>query len=192
MLQCSITPSTPIVARSLGGGAMRSREKQGNSSEPKGELASRTLAMPADSNPKGDIFGGWIMSLMDAAGKMSATPHAGGRVVTVAVSNITFLQPVHVGDTVCCYTDLKRIGRTSITLDVEVWVRRQGQGERVKVTDAEFTFVAVHDDGRPRELRPPSVEKDRRPARVSRHTQRRREKEVPPRRRRIPAASSLR
>ena len=135
-----------------GEGATRYKEKQRNSTGPKGELASRTLAMPADSNPKGDIFGGWIMSLMDSAGKMSATPYAGGRVVTVAVSNITFLQPVHVGDTVCCYTDVKRIGRTSITLDVEVWVLRQGQGERIKVTDAEFTFVAVHEDGRPREL----------------------------------------
>jgi acyl-CoA thioesterase YciA len=134
---------------------MRSKERRRNSSEPKGELASRTLAMPADCNPKGDIFGGWIMALMDSAGKMSATPHAGGRVVTVSVSNITFLQPVHVGDTVCCYTDVKRTGRTSITLDVEVWVLRQGQGERVKVTEAEFTFVAVGDDGRPRELTAP-------------------------------------
>ena len=131
---------------------MRYKDKQRNSTEPKGELASRTLTMPADSNPKGDIFGGWIMSLMDSAGKMSATPHAGGRVVTVAVSNITFLQPVHVGDTVCCYTDVKRLGRTSITLDVEVWVLRQGQGARIKVTNAEFTFVAVHEDGSPREL----------------------------------------
>jgi acyl-CoA thioesterase YciA len=115
-----------------GDGVMRHGERQRSSTEPKGELALRTLAMPADSNPKGDIFGGWIMALMDSAGKMSATPHAGGRVVTVAVSNITFLQPVHVGDTVCCYTDVKRIGRTSITLDVEVWVLRQGQGERVR------------------------------------------------------------
>ncbi len=121
-------------------------------SEPKGELASRTLAMPADCNPKGDIFGGWIMALMDSAGKMSATPHAGGQVVTVSVSNITFFQPVHVGDTVCCYTDLKRIGRTPITLDVEVWVLRQGQGERVKVTKAEFTFVAIDENGHPRAL----------------------------------------
>ena len=111
---------------------MRSKDKQRNPTEPKGELASRTLAMPADSNPKGDIFGGWIMSLMDSAGKMSATPHAGGRVVTVAVSNITFLQPVHVGDTVCCYTDVKRIGRTSITLDVEVWgcARARAKGSK--------------------------------------------------------------
>jgi acyl-CoA thioesterase YciA len=119
---------------------------------PRGELASRTLAMPADTNPVGDIFGGWIMSLMDSAGKMSATTHANGRVVTAAVSNIAFLAPIKVGDTVCCYTDLKRLGRSSITLDVEVWVLRQGQGDRVKVTDAEFTFVAVDDDGRPRPL----------------------------------------
>jgi len=151
---------------------MRHREKQRISTQPKGELASRTLAMPADSNPRGDIFGGWIMSLMDSAGKMSATPHAGGRVVTVAVSNIAFLQPVHVGDTVCCYTDVKRIGRTSITLDVEVWVLRQGQGERVKVTDAEFTFVAVHEDGRPRELASSGSKDVAPPARNSRRSTR--------------------
>lgn len=157
---------------------MRHSEKQRNPTRPKGELASRTLAMPADSNPKGDIFGGWIMSLMDSAGKMSATPHAGGRVVTVAVSNITFLQPVHVGDTVCCYTDVKRIGRTSITLDVEVWVLRQGQGERVKVTDAEFTFVAVHEDGRPRELASSRAKGVAPSARNSRRTTRQRESEA--------------
>jgi acyl-CoA thioesterase YciA len=138
--------------RSLEIGGMRSRERRRNSIEPRGELASRTLAMPADCNPRGDIFGGWIMALMDCAGKMSATPHAGGRVVTVSVSNITFLQPVHVGDTVCCYTEVARTGRTSITLDVEVWVLRQGQGERIRVTEAEFTFVSVGEDGRPREL----------------------------------------
>src|SRR5438105_3177614 len=131
---------------------MRSKERRRSSAEPRGQLASRTLAMPADCNPRGDIFGGWIMALMDSAGKMSATPHAGGRVVTVSVSNITFLQPVHVGDTVCCYTEVTRTGRTSSTLDVEVWVLRQGQGERVRVTEAEFTFVSVGEDGRPREL----------------------------------------
>ena len=134
---------------------MRNKEGEPSSTEPKGELACRTLAMPADCNPKGDIFGGWIMALMDSAGKMSATPHAGGPVVTVAVSNITFLQPVHVGDTVRCYTELKRIGRTSMTLDVEVWVLRQGQGDRVRVTEAEFTFVSIGEDGRPRPLASP-------------------------------------
>ncbi len=122
--------------------------------EPRGELASRSLAMPTDTNPMGHVFGGWIMSLMDCAGKMTATQHANGRVVTAAVSNIAFLQPVEVGDTVCCYTDLIRLGRTSITLGVEVWVLRQGQGDRVKVTDAEFTFVAVDDVGNKRPLSP--------------------------------------
>ena len=119
---------------------------------PRGELASRSLAMPTDTNPMGHVFGGWIMSLMDCAGKMTATHHAGGRVVTAAVSNLVFLQPVQVGDTVCCYTDLIRLGRTSITLGVEVWVLRQGQGERIKVTDAEFTFVAVAENGTKRKL----------------------------------------
>lgn len=144
---------------------MRDEERQRNSAGPRGELASRSLAMPADSNPKGAIFGGWIMALMDAAGKMSATPYAGGRVVTVAVSNIAFLAPVHVGDTVCCYTEVTRTGRASITLDVEVWVLRQGQGERVRVTEAEFTFVAIDEDGRPRELPVPAA-KARHPGRA--------------------------
>ena len=127
-------------------------QRLGTNAEPRGELASRTLAMPADTNPTGDIFGGWIMALMDAAALMTATSHAAGRVVTVAVSNITFLQPVKVGDAVCCYTDVVCVGRTSLSLSVEVWVLRQGRGERVKVTDAEFTFVAVNDNGRPRPL----------------------------------------
>ena len=118
--------------------------------EPRGDLASRLLAMPTDTNPKGDIFGGWIMSLMDMAGKMSATAVAAGRVVTVAVDRIVFRQPVKVGDVVCCYTELLRTGRSSITLSIEVWAMRQGQGARVKVTDAVFTFVAIDDNGQPR------------------------------------------
>jgi acyl-CoA thioesterase YciA len=127
---------------------MRPAKKKSRLAErPRGELASRSLAMPTDTNPMGSVFGGWIMSLMDCAGKMTATQHANGRVVTAAVSNIAFLQPVEVGDTVCCYTDVIRLGRTSITLGVEVWVLRQGQGDRIKVTDAEFTFVAVDDKG---------------------------------------------
>ena len=119
---------------------------------PRGELASRTLAMPADANPSGAIFGGWVMALMDAAGAMTATRIADGRVVTVSVSNITFLHPLQVGDAVCCYADIARIGRTSLTLTVEVWVLREGRGDRIKVTDAEFTFVAVDAAGRPRRL----------------------------------------
>src|SRR2546428_7355024 len=121
----------------------------GGAAEPCGELAARTLAMPADTNPNGDIFGGWIMSLMDAAGAITATRRADGRVVTASVSNISFLQPVKAGDVVCCYTDIRKIGRSSITLGVEVWVLRQGCGPRIMVTAAEFTFVALDDTGRP-------------------------------------------
>jgi len=128
------------------------QERPNRQAEPAGELASRTLAMPANTNPMGDMFGGWIMSLMDAAGAMTAMREAHGRVVTVAVSNITFHQPVKVGDVVCCYTEVKRVGRTSITLDVEVWVLRQGQGDRVMVTSAEFTYVAMDTEGRKRTL----------------------------------------
>jgi len=108
--------------------------------------------MPNNTNPAGDIFGGWIMSLMDLSGGITAARIAQGRVVTAGVSRMAFLQPVKVGDVVCCYTELRRIGRTSITLDVEVWVLRQGRGRRVKVTEAEFTYVAVDAEGRPRPL----------------------------------------
>jgi acyl-CoA thioesterase YciA len=125
--------------------------------EPKGELALRTVAMPADTNPAGDIFGGWIMSLMDLAAGVSAATQAKGRVATAAVSNLSFLQPVKVGDVVCVYTNITRTGRTSITLGVEAWVLRRGQGARVRVTSAEFVLVAVDDDGRPRRL-PESAE----------------------------------
>jgi acyl-CoA thioesterase YciA len=124
---------------------------------PRGELAARTLAMPADINPSGDIFGGWIMSLMDSAGAITATRLAEGRVVTAAVSNISFLHPVKIGDVVCCYTDLIRIGGSSITLCVEVWVLRQGQGARVRVTAAEFIFVALDHHGRPRAVARPAA-----------------------------------
>ena len=119
---------------------------------PQGELASRTLAMPADTNPRGSMFGGWIMSLMDAAGSMTATKYAASGVVTAAVSDISFLEPVRVGDVVCCYTRVVRLGTTSVTLGVEVWALRQGRGARVKVTNAEFTFVAVSRSGRPQPL----------------------------------------
>jgi acyl-CoA thioesterase YciA len=105
--------------------------------------------MPANTNPRGDMFGGWIMSLMDAAGAMTANAVTGCPVATVAVSNMAFLRPVQVGDAVCCYTDLVRIGCTSIALHVEVWVLRQGRGSRVKVTDAEFVFVALNESGDP-------------------------------------------
>lgn len=117
---------------------------------PRGELAARHLAMPADTNPAGNIFGGWIMACMDAAAGMTTTRIADCQTVTVAISNMVFMQPVKVGDTVCFYTDVERIGHTSITLHVEVWVLRRGCDHRMKVTQAEFVFVAIDGDGRPK------------------------------------------
>jgi acyl-CoA thioesterase YciA len=125
----------------------------GDTHQPRGELSLRTVAMPADTNPAGDIFGGWIMSLMDLAAGITGAAEAKGRVVTAAVSNLSFILPVKVGDVVCVYTEVNRVGRTSITLGVETWVLRRGQDDRVRVTAAEFVLVAVDDAGRPRELR---------------------------------------
>ena len=122
--------------------------------EPRGEIATRTLAMPADTNPSGDIFGGWIMSLMDLAAGMTATARAKGRVVTAAVSDLSFIAPVKVGDAVCCYTDLIGTGRSSMRLSVEVWVLRERLGARMKVTEAVFTLVAVDEAGKARPLPP--------------------------------------
>jgi acyl-CoA thioesterase YciA len=139
-------------------GAAGSEAPSGAPSEapgPRGELAIRTLAMPADTNPAGDIFGGWIMAQMDIAGGISASARAAGRVVTVTATDMTFLKPVKVGDIVCCYCDLKRVGRTSLTLHVEAWVLRHGQGERIKVTSADITYVALDESGRPRPVDPP-------------------------------------
>jgi len=132
--------------------ARSSNDGQQAGTAPRGELAARQLAMPADTNPAGNMFGGWIMASMDAAAAMTTTRLAGCQTVTVAVSNIVFMQPVKVGDTVCFYTDVKKTGRTSIILDVEVWVLRIGCNERIKVTQAEFTFVVVDDDGHPKRI----------------------------------------
>ena len=125
-----------------------------NTGQPRGELSLRTVAMPADTNPAGDIFGGWIMSLMDLGAGVAAGTRAKGRVATAAVSNLSFLQPVKVGDVVCVYTDITKTGRSSITVGVEAYVLRRNQGERVRVTAAEFVLVAVDDDGKPRTLPP--------------------------------------
>lgn len=125
-----------------------------SSPPPRGELSLRTVAMPADTNPNGDIFGGWIMSLMDVAAGIAAGTRAKGRVATAAVSNLSFLQPVKVGDVVCAYTEITKTGRTSITVGVEAYVLRRNQGERVRVTAAEFVMVAVDDHGVPRPLPP--------------------------------------
>jgi acyl-CoA thioesterase YciA len=125
-----------------------------DSETPCGELTTRTLAMPADANPHGDIFGGWVLSQMDIAGGISAGQRARGRVVTVAVEAMAFIRPVYVGDVLCVYTEPRREGRTSVAIHIEAWALRDRLGTRIKVTDGLFTFVAIDDHGKPRHLPP--------------------------------------
>ena len=117
--------------------------------EPKGELVIRTIAMPADTNPSGDIFGGWIVSQMDLGSGILAAKTAKSRVVTVAIEGMSFLQPVKVGDRVACYAWVEKIGRTSMTIPVEVWAQRYMTGEQVLVTKGVFTYVALDSAGKP-------------------------------------------
>jgi len=126
--------------------------------QPHGNLLLRTLAMPADTNPNGDIFGGWIVSQMDIAGGILAKETAQGRVVTVAVDRIQFIRPVKVGDVVCCYGEVERTGTTSITIKLEVWVNpvlreEERDSARFRVTEATFTYVAIDKDGNKRPVR---------------------------------------
>ena len=118
--------------------------------EPRGELALRTLCMPADANPSGDIFGGWVLAQMDIAGGITAGQRARGRVATVAIDAMTFHLPVCVGDVLCIYAEILRIGRSSMTLQLEAWALRGRLGDRVRVTEGRFTFVAIDESGRPR------------------------------------------
>jgi acyl-CoA thioesterase YciA len=113
------------------------------------EPSLRTIAMPADANPNGDIFGGWLMAQMDLAGAVPAFQRAKGRVATVAVDAMAFHRPVFVGDLVSCYATIKRVGRSSITVDVETWVERRRDGRHEKVTEGLFTYVALDSKGRP-------------------------------------------
>jgi acyl-CoA thioesterase YciA len=118
--------------------------------QPQGNLALRTLAMPADTNPNGDIFGGWLLSQMDMAGGLAAKARSKSRIVTIAINGMSFYQPVKVGDVVCCYTDIEKVGRTSMTIRIQAWCLRQAtESERRKVTEGVFTFVAIKDDGKP-------------------------------------------
>ena len=119
---------------------------------PRGELALRVPAVPADTNASGDIFGGWIMGMMDMAAGSTAHELAAGRVATVAVSDLVFLRPVHVGDLISCYTEVIKTGRTSITIDVDVWARRKMPIRHERVTKARFVMVAVDGNGTPRQL----------------------------------------
>jgi acyl-CoA thioesterase YciA len=120
--------------------------------QPRGALTVRISAMPADTNANGDIFGGWVLSRMDQAGGIAGVERARGRVVTVAMDGVQFIRPVKVGDVLEVYTEVGGIGRTSMKIHVEAWARRFQTYHHEKVTDANFTFVAVDDNGKPRPI----------------------------------------
>lgn len=119
---------------------------------PQGDIALQTVAMPRDTNASGDIFGGWLLSQMDMAGAITANEVAGGRVATVAVDSMAFLTPVHVGAIVTCYADVLEIGGSSVRIVVEVWINSRHDGEPIKVTEGEFVFVAIDENGRTRKI----------------------------------------
>lgn len=123
------------------------------------ELVLKVIPMPADCNANGDIFGGWVMAQVDLAGSVIPARYAGGRMATVAVNEFLFKQPVRVGDLLSFYSKLVRIGRTSMTVKVEVYAERiSAQGQFVKVTEATLTYVCIDEQGRPREVpHPPSM-----------------------------------
>ncbi|MEM8699433.1 MAG: hotdog domain-containing protein [Pseudomonadota bacterium] len=120
--------------------------------DPNGEITLQTIAMPADANSNGDIFGGWLMGQMDLGASVMARRRARGRVATVAVDAMQFLRPVWVGDVVSIHAVMEREGRTSMRIGIEVWIRRQPSGDHAKVTEATFTFVAIDDAGKSRPL----------------------------------------
>jgi acyl-CoA thioesterase YciA len=122
--------------------------------QPRGEPAIRTIAMPADANPAGDIFGGWLMAQMDLAAGNVAARRARCRCTTVAVDRISFLSPVYIGDEVSLYAEILKVGRTSMSIQVDAWRRSRDGEEQVKVTAATFTFVALDQGGRPRVVPP--------------------------------------
>jgi acyl-CoA thioesterase YciA len=118
--------------------------------KPQGEAVIRTIAMPSDTNPAGDIFGGWLMAQMDLAAALPAARRAQGRCATVSVDKMTFHTAVHVGDEISVYAEIVNVGRTSMHLQVEAWRRSRDGDHTVKVTEAMFTFVALDSGGRPR------------------------------------------
>ncbi|WP_245578233.1 acyl-CoA thioesterase [Desulfomicrobium escambiense] len=123
--------------------------------QPKGLLVLRTLAMPKDTNPNGDIFGGWMLAQMDVAGGLMASEIAKGRTVTVSVEKMSFDKPVKVGDTVCIYAELQRVGTSSMDIKLEVWARQlvgAYEAERQLVTEGLFRYVAVDENRRPRKV----------------------------------------
>jgi acyl-CoA thioesterase YciA len=125
-----------------------------NVPSPTGEPVIRTIAMPADTNPAGDIFGGWLMAQMDLAAGNAAARRARGRCATVAVEGMVFHSPVFVGDEVSLFADIQHVGRTSMKIQVEAWRRSRDGDDMFKVTEATFTFVAIDEDRRPRTVPP--------------------------------------
>ena len=117
--------------------------------EPRGDLCIRTLAMPADTNANGDIFGGWLLSQMDIGGGVAASKIAKSRTVTVAIEAMNFRKAVYVGDLVSVYANLVRVGRTSLTIHLEAWAVRRKELQQILVTDGNFTYVSIDDNGRP-------------------------------------------
>ncbi|ALR21282.1 acyl-CoA thioesterase [Sphingobium baderi] len=130
---------------------------QAEEQPPAGSPAVRVIAMPADTNPYGDIFGGWLMSLMDSAAGSVAARHSKGRAVTIAVEGMTFLRPVVVGDEVSVYAKLVSVGRTSMHIAVEAWRRTRHDDRSYRVTQATFTFVAIGEDRQPRTVAPLAI-----------------------------------
>ena len=121
---------------------------------PKGELTLRTLAMPADANAAGDIFGGWVMAQMDLACGIRAAERAKGRVVTAAVKEMSFAKPMKVGDTLAIHISIEKVGRTSMTLAVEAWAQRYLSDVMERVTHADFIMVALDESGKPKPIPP--------------------------------------
>jgi len=119
---------------------------------PRGDLCTRTLAMPADTNANGDIFGGWLLSQMDIAGGVAASKIAKSRTVTVSIDAMNFRKAVYVGDLVSVHANLVRVGRTSMTLHLEAWVVRRKEMQPILVTDGNFTYVAIDEDGKPQPI----------------------------------------
>lgn len=144
----------PAITVSFNGVSTMSSEQDA----PGGDLILRTLAMPADTNANGDMFGGWIMSQMDIAGGILAKELSNSRTVTVAAESIQFIRPVQVGDVVCCYGRVVHIGNTSMKINLEVWVKpilreHEDKARRFKVTEAAFTYVAIDENGNKRQVR---------------------------------------
>lgn len=123
-----------------------------NSVTPIGELVIKTIAMPCDTNRYGDMFGGWLVSQMDLGGAILAHECSHSRMTTVAIDKMVFLKPVNVGDVVSCYATIARRGKTSVGINVQVWVERMNDYHKVQVTEGLFTYVAINKEGRPVEI----------------------------------------